>query len=244
MTPTATKSAGHCTRAATSATQGLRASGRSVSSKGGTGGRPRGTGWGSGHRATGDGADALPRRRFRRLPTRRLITLSPSHVACSGGDNAGDGPPTPIRLSPGSLRSPALVANALKQTRRRFRDGVDAGLPAGDGHARHSQLTSQGGLGQVEAVANAAHLGSRHPRTVSRRYTPWQAPPRRVGMERGTETSAMGDSWLQRGARRRRRTSAEQTRQLRALRVPEDVCRTLQQWAASSDTLDPLLRLI
>lgn len=54
----------------------------------------------------------------------------------------------------------------------------------------------------------------------------------------------MRDSWLQRGARRGRRTSAEQTRQLRALRVPAHVCATLQQWAASPDTLEPLLRLI
>jgi hypothetical protein len=54
----------------------------------------------------------------------------------------------------------------------------------------------------------------------------------------------MRDSWLQRGARRDRRTSAEQARQLRALRVPKDVCQTLQQWAGSPETLDPLLRLI
>jgi hypothetical protein len=46
------------------------------------------------------------------------------------------------------------------------------------------------------------------------------------------------------GARRGRRTSAEQTRQLRALRVPKDVCQTLQQWAASPATLEPLRRLI
>jgi hypothetical protein len=54
----------------------------------------------------------------------------------------------------------------------------------------------------------------------------------------------MRDSWLQQGARRGRRTSAEQTRQLRALGVPAHVCATLQQWAASPDTLEPLLRLI
>jgi hypothetical protein len=54
----------------------------------------------------------------------------------------------------------------------------------------------------------------------------------------------MRDSWLQRGAQRDRRTSADQMRQLRVLRVPKDVCQTLQQWAASPATLDPLLRLI
>jgi hypothetical protein len=54
----------------------------------------------------------------------------------------------------------------------------------------------------------------------------------------------MRDSWLQRGARRDRRTSADQMRQLRVLRVPKDVCQTLQQWAASPATLEPLLRLI
>jgi hypothetical protein len=54
----------------------------------------------------------------------------------------------------------------------------------------------------------------------------------------------MRDSWLRRGAQRDRRTSADQMRQLRVLRVPKDVCQTLQQWAASPATLDPLLRLI
>jgi hypothetical protein len=33
-------------------------------------------------------------------------------------------------------------------------------------------------------------------------------------------------------------------RQLQTLRVPKDVCQTLQQWAASPAVLDPLLRLI
>jgi hypothetical protein len=54
----------------------------------------------------------------------------------------------------------------------------------------------------------------------------------------------MLDSWLKRGARRGGRTPAERARQFRQLGVPEDVCRTLQQWAASPDTLEPLRRLI
>jgi hypothetical protein len=54
----------------------------------------------------------------------------------------------------------------------------------------------------------------------------------------------MRDSWLQQGAPRGRRTSAEQARQLRVLRVPKNVCQTLKQWAASPDALEPLLRLI
>jgi hypothetical protein len=54
----------------------------------------------------------------------------------------------------------------------------------------------------------------------------------------------MRDSWLQRGARRGRRTSADQMRQLQTLGVPKDVGQTLQQWAASPATLEPLLRLI
>jgi hypothetical protein len=54
----------------------------------------------------------------------------------------------------------------------------------------------------------------------------------------------MRDSWLKQGTRRGGRTSAEQIRQLRALRVPKDVCQTLHQWAASPDTLEPLRRLI
>jgi hypothetical protein len=54
----------------------------------------------------------------------------------------------------------------------------------------------------------------------------------------------MRDSWLQRGARRDRRTSADQMRQLRVLRVPKDVCQTLQPWATSPAMLEPLLRLI
>src|SRR4029453_1543965 len=56
------------------------------------------------------------------------------------------------------------------------------------------------------------------------------------------ENSGMRDPWLQRGARRR--TSAEQTRQLRVLRIPNEVRETLQQWAASPAALEPLLRLI
>jgi hypothetical protein len=58
------------------------------------------------------------------------------------------------------------------------------------------------------------------------------------------KNSEMGDSWLQQGARRGGRTSAEQMRQFRVLRVPKDVCQNLQQWAASPATLEPLLRLI
>jgi hypothetical protein len=54
----------------------------------------------------------------------------------------------------------------------------------------------------------------------------------------------MPDSWLKRGARRGRPTSAKQARQLTALRVPKDVCQTLQRWAASPVALEPLLRLI
>ena len=54
----------------------------------------------------------------------------------------------------------------------------------------------------------------------------------------------MRDSWLQRGPRRGRPTSAEQRRQFRVLRIPDEVCETLQQWAASPATLEPLLRLI
>jgi hypothetical protein len=54
----------------------------------------------------------------------------------------------------------------------------------------------------------------------------------------------MLDSWLKRRARRGGRTSAERARQFQGLGVPEDVCRTLQQWAVSPDTLEPLLRLI
>ena len=56
------------------------------------------------------------------------------------------------------------------------------------------------------------------------------------------ENSGMRDPWLQRGARRR--TSAEQTSQLRVLRIPNEVRETLQQWAASPAALEPLLRLI
>jgi len=52
----------------------------------------------------------------------------------------------------------------------------------------------------------------------------------------------MRDPWLQRGARRR--TSAEQTSQLRVLRIPNEVRETLQQWATSPAALEPLLRLI
>jgi hypothetical protein len=54
----------------------------------------------------------------------------------------------------------------------------------------------------------------------------------------------MHDSWLQQGARRGGRTLAEQMRQFRVLRVPKDVCQTLQRWAASPATLEPLLRLL
>jgi hypothetical protein len=54
----------------------------------------------------------------------------------------------------------------------------------------------------------------------------------------------MFDPWLKRGARRGGRTAAEQMRHLRVLRVPKDVCQTLQQWATSTATLEPLLRLI
>jgi hypothetical protein len=54
----------------------------------------------------------------------------------------------------------------------------------------------------------------------------------------------MFDPWLKRGARRGGRTAAEQMRHLRVLRVPKDVCQTLQQWAASPETLEPLLRQI
>ena len=54
----------------------------------------------------------------------------------------------------------------------------------------------------------------------------------------------MPDPWLEQGARRGRQTSADQMRQLHALRVPKNVCQTLKQWAASPATLEPLLRLI
>jgi hypothetical protein len=54
----------------------------------------------------------------------------------------------------------------------------------------------------------------------------------------------MRDSWLQQGARRGGRTSAEQMRQFRVLRIPDEVRETLRQWAASPATLEPLLRLI
>jgi hypothetical protein len=54
----------------------------------------------------------------------------------------------------------------------------------------------------------------------------------------------MGDSWLRQGARRGGRTSAEQRRQFRVLRIPDEVGETLQQWAASPAKLEPLLRLI
>jgi hypothetical protein len=58
----------------------------------------------------------------------------------------------------------------------------------------------------------------------------------------------MRDSWLQKATPRGLWTWAELKRQFRALRVPADICATLcgtlQQWGASPDDGEPLLRLV
>ena len=54
----------------------------------------------------------------------------------------------------------------------------------------------------------------------------------------------MRDSWLKKGTPRRPRTGAEQKRLFRAIGVPDEVSETLQQWAASPDQLEPVLRLV
>lgn len=58
----------------------------------------------------------------------------------------------------------------------------------------------------------------------------------------------MRDPWLHTARPRGPWTWAERTRQLRALRVPADVCQTLcttlQRWDASPEDLAPLLRLL
>src|SRR5712691_11876823 len=53
----------------------------------------------------------------------------------------------------------------------------------------------------------------------------------------------MRDAWLTQGTPRRPRTWAQQRRRFRALRVPDEVMETVQHWARSPDTLEPLLRL-
>src|SRR5262245_32465694 len=54
----------------------------------------------------------------------------------------------------------------------------------------------------------------------------------------------MQDPWLEKGARRSPRSSAEVSRAFRALRVPQNVITALQRWAASPEQMKPLLRLI
>ncbi len=58
----------------------------------------------------------------------------------------------------------------------------------------------------------------------------------------------MRDAWLQKATPRGPWTWAELKRQFRALRVPaaecKTLCKTLQQWGASPDDLEPLLRLV
>src|SRR5262249_43903767 len=54
----------------------------------------------------------------------------------------------------------------------------------------------------------------------------------------------MRDSWLQQGTRRRARTWADQKRQFRALRVPDEVADIIQPWARAPDKVQPLLRLL
>src|SRR6266508_5823218 len=87
-TPTATKSGGHCTRSATSATQGARAPGSRAPFNAGTGGRPRGTGWGSGHRARGAAAAADGR------PVGSAL-LRATHHGCSFIGGGGKPPGSP-----------------------------------------------------------------------------------------------------------------------------------------------------
>ena len=54
----------------------------------------------------------------------------------------------------------------------------------------------------------------------------------------------MRDSGLRQGTRRRARTWADQKRQFRALRVPDEVVDTIQPWAGAPDKVQPLLRLV
>src|SRR5262245_8388870 len=54
----------------------------------------------------------------------------------------------------------------------------------------------------------------------------------------------MRDSWLQQGTRRRARPWADQKRQFRALRVPDEVVDIIQPWAGAPDKVQPLLRLL
>src|SRR5216683_3579760 len=141
-TPTATKSGGHWTRSATSATHGASASGSKVRLKAGTGGRPRGTGCGSGHEAPRGASVARRRGPVRRRILGRLIAPSPCRCLLNGrammGPLAGVARP---RAAPPALpsrgaraRLPSFVADPLQQSRGRW-DGVHPGLPPRDGDA-------------------------------------------------------------------------------------------------------------
>src|SRR5260370_17257634 len=81
---------------------------------------------------------------------------------------------TPILPSPGSLPRAPFFADPLKPPRGRFRDGVGPGLPARHGDLRHAERAGQVGLREPESFANPGQLVSRHVRTVTRRYPPWQ----------------------------------------------------------------------
>src|SRR5713101_4780458 len=124
-TPTATKSGGHWTRSATSATHGASASGSKARLKAGTGGRARGTGCGSGcgsgHEAPRGASVARRRGPVRRRILGRLITPSPCRCLLNGRD---DGPPGG-RVAP-PRRPPAL---ASRGTRPSWRASLLAGLP-------------------------------------------------------------------------------------------------------------------
>jgi hypothetical protein len=54
----------------------------------------------------------------------------------------------------------------------------------------------------------------------------------------------MRDSWLRKATHRGPWTWAELKRDFRALHVSADICETLQQWGASPDDLEPLLRMV
>lgn len=59
-----------------------------------------------------------------------------------------------------------------------------------------------------------------------------------------TPPAGKRDAWLSKATPRVPWTWAEQKRQFRALRVPADVCETLQRWSVSPSDLAPLLRLV
>lgn len=59
-----------------------------------------------------------------------------------------------------------------------------------------------------------------------------------------TAPAGMRDSWLQKARPRGPWTWAELKRQFGVLRVPAHICRTVRQWGASPDDLEPLLRLL